>query len=103
MAINLWFEHTVDAYLRACAEGRDWRLECAAAEQAIGNQPRRVLTQHDLRARKGIAYSRQHLAKKVKGGGFPKPFQSDPNWARPASSRPKQPKKAAPAASTAAE
>jgi len=84
-------------------KGATGALECAAAEQAIGNRPRRVLTQHDLRAKKGIAYSRQHLAKKVKGGGFPKPFQSDPSWARPTSSRPKQPKKAAVAASTAAE
>jgi len=25
MSTNYWFEHTIDAYLRACAEGRDWR------------------------------------------------------------------------------
>jgi hypothetical protein len=100
MGINLWFEHVIDAYLSARAQGRDWRTAVATAEQFEG--PRRVLTRHDLKARKGIAYSRQHLAKKVKGGGFPKPFQSDPNWARPASSRPKPSKKAATPDSTAA-
>jgi len=29
-----------------------------------------------------LTYTRQHLAKKVKGGAFPKPFQPDSNWAR---------------------
>jgi hypothetical protein len=81
MAINLWWEHTVDAYLLACAEGRDWRAAVAAAEQSKG--PRRVLTRKDLRAEKGIKYSRQHLAKKIRGGGFPPPFTADPRWARP--------------------
>jgi hypothetical protein len=80
MALNLWFEHVIDAYLTACAEGRDWREACAAAEQSAGNAPRKVLTAKDLKVKKGLRYSRQHLAKKVKGGGFPKPFQADPTW-----------------------
>ena len=79
MALNLWFEHVIDAYLQARAEGRDWREACAAAERVPG--PRRVLTQQDLKTKKGLTYTRQHLAKKVKGA-FPKPFQPDPNWAR---------------------
>ena len=66
MALNLWFEHVIDAYLRARAEGRDWREACAAAEPAPG--PLRVLTQQDLKTKKGLTYTRQHLAKKVKGG-----------------------------------
>ena len=82
MALNLWFEHVIDAYLQACASGRDWREAIAAADEQFEG-PRRVLTREDLKTRKGIHYSRQHLAKKVKGGGFPKPFQSDSSWARP--------------------
>lgn len=80
MAINYWFEHIIDAYLTACAEKRDWREACAAADRVPGQ--RRVLTQKDLSERKGIAYSRQHLAKKIRGGAFPRPFQPDPGWAR---------------------
>jgi hypothetical protein len=71
---NLWFEHTIDAFLRACAEGRDWRAAVAEAEAAIGNAPRKVLTQRDLRA-KGIHFSRQHIGRKVDDGTFPPPFQ----------------------------
>jgi hypothetical protein len=36
VALNLWFEHVIDAYLQARAEGRDWREACAAAEPAPG-------------------------------------------------------------------
>jgi len=75
MAINFWFEHIVDAYLKACAEGRDWREACAEAEHAIGNGPRRVLTQEALQG-KGITFSRQYLTKKVRDGDFPAPFQT---------------------------
>jgi hypothetical protein len=82
MAVNLWFEHVIDAYLDACAQGRDWRAAVAVAEKAAGDAPRRVLTQQDLKLQKGLRYSRQHLAKKVRGGAFPPPFQADPNWAR---------------------
>jgi hypothetical protein len=71
---NLWFEHIVDAYLRACAEGDDWHAACAEAEQAIGDGPRRVLTREDLRA-KGLKYSRQHLNRRVNAGTFPAPFK----------------------------
>ena len=74
MATNFWFEHHIDAYLIACAEGRDWTEAVAAAERAIGADPRSVLTRAGLR-KKGIAYSRQHLAKKVARGNFPRPFQ----------------------------
>jgi predicted DNA-binding transcriptional regulator AlpA len=35
----------------------------------------RVLTAADLRDRKGIAWSRQHLWRKVRAGEFPKPFK----------------------------
>lgn len=76
MGVNFWFEHIIDAYLKACAEGRDWVEECAAAERAIGNAPRVVLTQKGLKAKKGVDYSRQHLARKVRGGTFPRPFQT---------------------------
>jgi hypothetical protein len=24
VAVNFWFEHIIDAYLEACAEGGDW-------------------------------------------------------------------------------
>ena len=82
MAINLWFEHVIDAYLQACADERDWREACAVAVQAVGNTPRRVLTQKDLKTKKGLRYSRQHLTKKIRGGAFPRPFRPDPGWAR---------------------
>lgn len=73
MSVNFWFEHVVDAYLKAVAQGRDWRSACADAEQAKKNQPVRVLTHKGLRA-KGITYSRQHIARRVAGKTFPKPF-----------------------------
>lgn len=75
MSTNFWFEHHIDAYLMACAEGRDWTEAVAAAERAHGDKPRRVLTQKDLRPLKGVRFSRQHLAKKVARGLFPPPFQ----------------------------
>ena len=74
MSVNLWFEHVVDAYLQACAEGRNWREAIAAAEQAVGNVPRRVLTIKGLRA-KGLTYSRSQVNRKVRDGYFPAPFQ----------------------------
>jgi len=74
MATNFWFEHHIDAYLVACAEGRDWVEAIAAAERAIGESPRRVLTRAGLKA-KGISYSRQYLIDKVSDGTFPRPFQ----------------------------
>jgi hypothetical protein len=74
VGVNLWFEHIVDAYLKACAEGRDWREACAAAERNIGDKPRRVLTQKVL-SEKGIGYTRQHLVRRVADGNFPAPFQ----------------------------
>jgi hypothetical protein len=73
MSWNFWFEHTIDAYLEACARGDDWRKACAAAE-ANTAKPRRVLTQKSLKA-KGLSYSRQHLARKVAAGTFPAPFK----------------------------
>jgi hypothetical protein len=72
VSINLWFENVVDAYLLACAEGRDWREAVAAAERAEG--PRRVVTQKGLRS-KGLPYSRQHLGRKIQNGSFPPPFK----------------------------
>ena len=75
MSINLWFEHQIDSYLVACAQGLDWRKAVAEAECVLGNAPRRVLTQKDLRERKGIRYSRQHISRKVENGTFPPPFQ----------------------------
>jgi hypothetical protein len=77
---NLWQEHIIDAYLAACAEGRDWREACAAAEAAHGTRPRTALTQKDLKDKKGIPYSRQHLDRKVKGGAFPPPFNAKPGY-----------------------
>jgi hypothetical protein len=74
LSVNLWFEHVVDAYLQACAEGRDWREAIAAAERAAANKPRRVLTQKGLRS-KGLPYSRQHLGRKIQAGTFPAPFK----------------------------
>jgi predicted DNA-binding transcriptional regulator AlpA len=35
----------------------------------------RVLTRRDLRERKGIFWSRQHLDRKIRDGEFPKPFK----------------------------
>ena len=81
---NLWLEHIIDAYLDACAQGRDWREACAAAEQALGAGARRALTQKDLKDRKGIPYSRQHLDRKMKAGSFPLPFNVKPGYLRPA-------------------
>jgi predicted anti-sigma-YlaC factor YlaD len=77
VAINLWFEHVIDAFLEACAAGRDWRAAVAEAERRVTaeNRPRRVLTQAELRTRKGLRYSRQHLARRVIAGTMPPPFQ----------------------------
>ena len=75
MGVNFWFEHVIDAYLAACAEGRDWRPAVIAAQTNTDNiAPRRVLTQKALRS-KGIGYSRQHLRKLIRWGRFPRPFQ----------------------------
>jgi hypothetical protein len=71
---NLWFEHVVDAFVKACAEGRDWREACTEAERALGAGPRRVLTRKGLEA-KGLPYSRQHIARLVAHGSFPPPFR----------------------------
>jgi predicted anti-sigma-YlaC factor YlaD len=76
MARNLWLEFVVDAYLQACADGRNWEEAVAEAERAIGNAPRRVLTREDLQTKKGIPYCRQYLSKKVREGTFPRPFQT---------------------------
>jgi predicted DNA-binding transcriptional regulator AlpA len=73
-SINFWFEHIIDAYLEACARGEDWRAACAVA-QVNATKPRRLLTQKDLKAKKGISYSRQHVTRKVNDGTFPAPFQ----------------------------
>jgi hypothetical protein len=73
--INFWFAHVIDAYLEACAKGEDWRKAVAAAEQKIGDKPRTVLTQKDLKVIKGIGYSRQHVRRKVDDGTFPPPFK----------------------------
>ena len=35
----------------------------------------RILTRRDLRERKGIFWSRQHIDRKVRDGEFPKPFK----------------------------
>jgi hypothetical protein len=75
MSVNLWFDHVIDAYLSACAQGQDWREACIAAEQIAAQRSRRVLTQKALRSEKGIAYSRQHIQKLIRAGKFPKPFQ----------------------------
>jgi predicted DNA-binding transcriptional regulator AlpA len=75
MALNFWFEHIIDAYLRACAEGRPWREACATAEANTNSDEVRILTQKDLKA-KGIPYSRQHIGRKVNDGTFPRPFQT---------------------------
>jgi hypothetical protein len=77
---NLWFEHIIDAYLAACAAGVDWREACAAAELAHGTRPRTALTQRDLKDKKGIPYSRQHLDRKRKADAFPEPFNASPGY-----------------------
>jgi hypothetical protein len=68
---NFWFRHTIEAFLKARAEGRDWRAAVAAAEMAADNVT--VLTHKDLRSA-GVPYSRQHLGRLVRGGRFPPPF-----------------------------
>jgi hypothetical protein len=73
MSINFWFEHILDAYLAAVADGRDWHDAVAEAERTHKGS-RRVLTQGDLRT-KGIRYSRQHTKRRVDKGTFPAPFQ----------------------------
>lgn len=76
MAVNFWFEHVIDAYLVACAEGRDWReAVAAAAENTSAKAPCAVLTQQDLKFKKGLKYSRQHIGRLVKDARFPPPFQ----------------------------
>jgi hypothetical protein len=79
---NLWFEHVIDSYLAACAAGRDWREACAEAEATHGTRPRTALTQRDLKVKKGIPYSRQHLDRKRKAGTFPPPFNVQPGYQR---------------------
>jgi hypothetical protein len=74
-SLNFWFEHTIDAYLEACARGADWREAVAAAEKRQGDRPRRVLTQAALKSEKGIRLSRQHIARKVGNETFPPPFK----------------------------
>jgi hypothetical protein len=81
VSTNFWFEHTLDAYLQACAEGRDWREAVAEAERTIGDAPRRVLTQKAFKA-KGLTYSRQHIDRKVREKTFPPPFQLPDNISR---------------------
>jgi hypothetical protein len=76
MARNLWFEFVIDAFLQACADGRDWEEAVAEAERAIGNAPRRVLTREDLQTKKGIPYCRAHIARRVRKRTFPPPFQA---------------------------
>src|SRR5262249_54986468 len=73
MSVNFWFEHIIDAYLKAVAQGGDWRSACADAEQATKNQPVRVLT-HKGRRAKATNYARQPTAGGVAGKTFPKPF-----------------------------
>jgi hypothetical protein len=75
MARSFWFEHIIDAYLRACSAGLDWEAVCAEAERTHTG-PVRVLTSEDLATIKGIRFSRQHRNKKIKGGSFPPPFQT---------------------------
>jgi hypothetical protein len=75
VGLNLWLEPVIDAYLLACAQGRDWREAVAAAEQIASGNPLCVVTQKDLKSKKGVKYSRQHLHRKVRSGTFPAPFQ----------------------------
>jgi len=58
MATNFWWEHVVDAYLQACAEGRDWKEAVAKAEREIGNSPRRVLTSKALKEERGLVLNK---------------------------------------------
>jgi hypothetical protein len=74
VSVNFWFEHVIDAYLTAVAQGRDWRSACAEAERT-NKGPVRVLTQADFLPAKGIRYSRQHIARKVADKTFPAPFK----------------------------
>jgi hypothetical protein len=74
VAINLWLEPVIDAYLRAAASRQDWRAACAvAAEQAVAGGSLRVVSREGLKA-KGLKLSRQHLHRKIRAGAFPKPF-----------------------------
>ena len=96
MALNFWFEHIVDAYLRACAAGVDWKAACAEAERTHTG-PVRVLTRQDLATLKGIRFGRQHIDRKVRDGTFPRPFQTPslprPQSSKSSSSQPPSPKK----------
>jgi hypothetical protein len=76
VATNFWLELEIDAYLRACAEGRDWEEAVAEARRVSSNAPLRVLTREDLKRKKGIPYSRQHISRKVRNRTFPRPFQA---------------------------
>jgi hypothetical protein len=76
VARNLWIEAVVDAYLLALAHGRDWRAAVVEAERVNAETPLRVLTREDLKEKKGIPFSRQHLARRVREGTFPRPFQA---------------------------
>ena len=69
MSRNLWLEFVIDAYLQACADGRDWKAAVAEAEHA-GDIPLRVLTREDLKEKKGIPYSRQSSRKKFASARF---------------------------------
>jgi hypothetical protein len=73
VSTNFWFEDVIDAFLTACATGKNWRQACAAAQNDT-TKPRRVITQKGLKA-KGIPFSRQHLHRKIDAGAFPAPFQ----------------------------
>ena len=74
MSVNLWFEHVIDAYLLACAQGLDWREAVTEAVKSGGNGPHRVLTAKGLISM-GLTYSRQHIGRKVQTGTFPAPFK----------------------------
>jgi hypothetical protein len=73
--LNFWFAHIIDAYLKACATGADWHEAVVAAEEEHGDRPRSVLTTKDLKTKKGIGLSRQHIKRKVDGGTFSAPFK----------------------------
>lgn len=85
MAFNFWFEHVIDAYLRACAADADWKAACAEAERSHTG-PVRVLMREDLATSKGIRFGRQHIDRKVRDGMFPRPFQT-PSLPRPQSNK----------------
>ena len=91
MALNFWFEHVIDAYLRACAAGVDWKAACAEAERTHTG-PVRVLTREDLAVVKGISFGRQHIDRKVRDGTFPRPFQT-PTLPQPQSGKSSSPQK----------